>query len=92
MNKRQYKKNIRKQTMTLSRSELARHFMQENHKRRLQCLNYAIRVYSNKINKWPGPGVYKHFKYPDHARGYIINQITESQQLSKLWRIPWVNE
>lgn len=83
MNKRQYKKNIRKQTMTLSRSELARHFMPENYKRRKQCLNYIIRIYTNKINNWSGPIVYKHYNYSDYVREYNKNHTTDSQPLTK---------
>ena len=78
MNKRQYKKNIRKQTMTLSRSELARHFIPENYKRRKQCLNYIIRLY-----KKSGPIVYKHYNYSDYVRKYNKNHTTDSQPLTK---------
>ena len=48
MNKRQYKKNIRKQTMTLSRSELARLCVPGNYKRRKQRLKCIFRLY----RKW----------------------------------------
>ena len=79
MNKRQYKKNIRKQTMSLSRSELARHFIPENYKRRKQRLKCIFRLY----RKWSGPIVYKHYNYSDYVREYNKNHTTESQPLSK---------
>ena len=82
MNKRQYKKNIRKQTMPLSRSELARLWVSGNYKRRKQRMDYIIRLY-----KKSGPIVYKHFKYSDYAREYIKTHPTESQPIPKLWRM-----
>ena len=78
MNKRQYKKNIRKQTMPLSRSELAREWLSKNYKRRKQRMDYIIRLY-----KKSGPIVYKHYNYSDYVREYNKNHTTESQPLSK---------
>lgn len=80
MNKRQHKKNIRKQTLLLSRSELARQLMPENHKRRKQRLKYAIRLYTN----WSSPIVYKHYKYSDYVRNYNKSHITEAHSLPKI--------
>lgn len=82
MNKRQCKKNIRKQTMLLSRSELARLWVPGSYKRRKHRLDYIIRLY-----KKSGPIVYKHFKYSDYAREYIKTHPTEPQPLPKLWRM-----
>lgn len=87
MNKRQRKKNARKQTILLSRNEMARQYMPENHKRRLQCLNYAIRSYSNKINNWSGRIVYKHFNYTDYVKERIRDRVIESQRIPALWRM-----
>ena len=78
MNKRQYKKNIRKQTMTLSRSELARLWVSGNYKRRKQRMDYIIRLY-----KKSGPIVYKHYNYSDYVREYNKNHTTDSQPLTK---------
>ena len=79
MNKRQYKKNIRKQTMPLSRSELARVWMPGNYKRRKQRLKCIVRPYG----KWLGPIVYKHYNYSDYVKECHKNHTTESQPLSK---------
>ena len=79
MNKRQYKKNIRKQTMTLSRSELARVWLSKNYKRRKQRLKCIFRLYK----KWSGPIVYKHYNYSDYVREYNKNHTTDSQPLTK---------
>ena len=87
MNKRQHKKNTRKQTMPLSRSEMARQYMPENHKRRLQCLNYTIQSYSNKINNWSDRVVYKHFNYTDYVRECTIDRIIDSHPVPELWRM-----
>ena len=78
MNKRQYKKNIRKQTMPLSRSELARVCLSKNYKRRKQRMDYIIRLY-----KKSGPIVYKHYNYSDYVREYNKNHTTDSQPLTK---------
>ena len=78
MNKRQYKKNIRKQTMPLSRSELARVCLSKNYKRRKQRMDYIIRLY-----KKSGPIVYKHYNYSDYVKECHKNHTTESQPLSK---------
>ena len=78
MNKRQYKKNIRKQTMPLSRSELARLWVSGNYKRRKQRMDYIIRLY-----KKSGPIVYKHYNYSDYVREYNKNHTTDSQPLTK---------
>ena len=78
MNKRQYKKNIRKQTMPLSRSELARLWVSGNYKRRKQRMDYIIRLY-----KKSGPIVYKHYNYSDYVREYTKNHTTDSQPLTK---------
>lgn len=48
MNKRQHKKNVRKQMMSLSRSELARVCLSKNYKRRKQRLKCIFRLY----RKW----------------------------------------
>ena len=79
MNKRQYKKNIRKQTMPLSRSELARVCLSKNYKRRKQRLKCIFRLY----RKWSGPIVYKHYNYSDYVREYNKNHTTDSQPLTK---------
>ena len=78
MNKRQYKKNIRKQMMPLSRSELARLWVSGNYKRRKQRMDYIIRLY-----KKSGPIVYKHYNYSDYVREYNKNHTTDSQPLTK---------
>ena len=80
MNKRQHKKNIRKQTLLLSRSELARQLTPGNYKRRKQRLKYAIRLYTN----WSCPIVYKHYKYSDYIRNYVNHHTTETQSLPKI--------
>ena len=78
MNKRQYKKNIRKQTMPLSRSELAGLWVSGNYKRRKQRMDYIIRLY-----KKSGPIVYKHYNYSDYVRECNKNHTTDSQPLTK---------
>lgn len=80
MNKRQHKKNIRKQTLLLSRSELARQLTPGNYKRRKQRLKYVIRIYTN----WSGPIVYKHYKYSDYVGKYVRNHVTDTQSLPKI--------
>ena len=78
MNKRQYKKNIRKQTSLLPHNELARVWMPKNYKRRKQRMDYIIRLY-----KKSGPIVYKHYNYSDYVREYNKNHTTDSQPLTK---------
>ena len=79
MNKRQYKKNIRKQTMPLSRSELARVCLSKNYKRRKQRLKCIFRLY----RKWSASIVYIHYNYSDYVKECHKNHTTESQPLSK---------
>ena len=86
MNKRQRKKNTRKQTLLLSRNEMARQYMPENHKRRLQCLKYAIQSYSNKFNNCSGRIVYK-LNYTDYVKECIRDRVIDSYPVPELWRM-----